>query len=110
MVASMHHSESEFGIRGYSVPKAGLMHEHPKYSYPKEKNKNFLDQVKKRSQQVPAPNSYHKAMSWNNPRGKFLLGKKKTTIDANAQLLKYVPGPGAYKPKALHRYPLGFQT
>ena len=44
-----------FGIQGYKMPKAGLPPRNPKYSVPKDKLQNFLEQVKKRAKTIPGP-------------------------------------------------------
>ena len=84
----------------YVVPKTGgLLTAQPKWSVPKEKNKNFLDMARKAVQANPAPGAYHKPENWKTPSGAMSKGKKKSVWDTFSNITKGVPGPGAYKPE-----------
>jgi hypothetical protein len=90
--------KNKSGFEEYIVPRTGgLLPTEPKWSVPKEKNKNFLDMARKACQNNPAPGMYHKPVNWKTPNGAFVKGKKKSVWEVLANVTKGVPGPGTYK-------------
>jgi hypothetical protein len=55
----------------------------PRYSFPKTKNKSFINSVQDHSKKVPAPSEYHKELGWLNKNASNLGkgAKRKTIID-----------------------------
>jgi hypothetical protein len=86
------------GFWFYHCPNSGsLPYSHPKYSIPKSKSKNFLDGVQKRAKNTPAPNSYHKELSWKGKNGVFKGPSRVTIIDKLMKEKKLIPAPNSYK-------------
>jgi len=98
----------QFGIEGYRIPKHGIQDSVPKYSMPKDRLQNFLEQIKRHSKGIPSSSQYHKALSWKTSNGFFGKGAKRTTFtDEVARRSRHVPAPGAYSLKYDEKIPMG---
>ena len=90
--------KNKSGFDEYIVPRTGgLLPTEPKWTVPKEKNKNYIDMARKFTQNNPAPGLYHKPPNWKTPNGSFVKGPKKSVWDVLSSVTKGVPGPGSYK-------------
>ncbi len=96
------------GVEGYYVARCGLPNRHPIYTVPKDKLSNFLEQIKRRSKLIPAPNHYKTYLSWETKNGQFHKNSKRLTFtDDCAKHSKQVPAPNLYKPEVKERVVLG---
>ncbi|CDW82305.1 UNKNOWN [Stylonychia lemnae] len=99
---------SAFGIEGYKMPYHGLPPREPKYSVPRDKLQNFLQQTQRRGKLLPAPNQYHKPLTWETKNGQF--GKnsiRKTFTDDAIKHSKQVPAPNVYNNEKKQKVLLG---
>ena len=85
-------SSKSFGIEGYRASKCGLPQREPNYTIPKDKNSNFFNHVTRSTKYIPAPNQYHKPLSWQTTNGTFGIGPaRKTFTDEAAKQSRQVP-------------------
>ncbi len=101
-------SQKKLGIEGYKLPKYGLPPRNPNYSVPKDKLSNFLEMTQRRAKLLPAPNQYHKPLTWSTSNGNFgKNSRRKTFTDEVMKISKEVPSSATYDPHVKDKVLLG---
>uniref|UniRef100_A0A7S3KGM7 Uncharacterized protein n=1 Tax=Euplotes crassus TaxID=5936 RepID=A0A7S3KGM7_EUPCR len=99
MTGQIDGSGANFGIQGYNIPKHFLSSDGtPKFSFPKEKDRRYLQQHVKRKEYVPEPGRYNKTMVWKGPLGILKGGTKGNFLDVTIKKSSKLPGPNHYSP------------
>ena len=92
-------TKHHWGVQGYYVPTNDWHFHKPKTFWAKGKKENIIEFEAKMKKEMPAPNTYKLDIDWSkNGKGKFLKGKRITTVDEILLTKKLkLPGPGQYK-------------
>jgi hypothetical protein len=91
--------------KSFVITRAGIVHQSPGYTMPKDKNVSMLALVEKRAKLTPGPDEHSTDLSWNAIYGNFGAGKpgRKTFFDDAMKRSEKIPCPTEYNNELSYR-------